>query len=709
MGVSSDKIRKNKVKFGLTPKIMIGMAILALCVTAAAIFVSIKTYDEAIKRYYNNVAYQVAETASGYFTEEEMRSYADLVTRYNHGEATEEELDAAREDKRYKELFSEIDKLRKSMSANDIYVSVFDMDVLESYSEDTADSWAPMYYIMDSYYKSEEQFKLGESGKIQPDFRFDVIEAAKTGVHTDTMIFSNYQFGFIMTASYPVAYGGETVAFIAVEIPMSTLQSDISSFVTRLIIAACLVTIIVLVIIVAVFMRIVVRPIGVVAEEAEKFVQSDAEISTRLENIRTKDEIQLLSGSILKMEKDIKEYIDNLTKVTAEKERIGAELGVAAQIQADMLPSDFPAFPERKEFDIYASMDPAKEVGGDFYDFFMLDDRRLALVMADVSGKGVPAALFMVIAKTLIKNRALMGGTPKEILDYVNGQLCEGNEAELFVTVWLAILDIETGKGVAANAGHEHPAIRRAGGDYELVKYRHSPAVAVMEDICFSDHEFQLYPGDSLYVYTDGVTEASNAQNELFGTQRLLDALNEARGAAADEVLKNVSRRIDDFVDGAPQFDDITMLCLKYFGGEGVQDGQLTVPAKVDELKNVLNFINTQLERLGCQPKIKKQLNVAAEEIFVNIANYAYPDKDGSVLIQSKVSEDMGSVSITFTDSGVPFDPLSREDPDTKLSAEERQVGGLGIYMVKKTMDDVDYEYKDGHNVLTIKKSYVDR
>lgn len=698
MGRNTEKVRKMRVKFGLTPKIMIGMAILALCITAAAVFVSIKTYDEAIKRYYNSVAYQVAETASGYFTEEEMRGYADLVTRYNHGEASKEELQAACENARYNQLWEEIDKLRKSMAANDIYVSVFDMEALENYSDETADDWAPMYYIMDSYYKSEEQFGFGESGKIQPDFRFDVIEAAKTGVHTDTMIFSNYQFGFIMTASYPVAYGGETVAFIAVEIPMSTLQSDISSFVTRLIIAACVVTFIMLIIIVAVFVRIVVKPIGVVADEAEKFVGSDAEVSQRLEKIRTKDEIEMLSGSILKMERDIKDYIENLTKVTAEKERIGAELSVATQIQADMLPSSFPAFPERKDFDIYAAMHPAKEVGGDFYDFFMLDDHRLALVMADVSGKGVPAALFMVIAKTLIKNRALMGGTPKEILDYVNGQLCENNEAELFVTVWLAIVDLDTGKGIAANAGHEHPAIQRAGGGYELVKYKHSPAVAVMEGIRYRDHEFQLYPGDSLYVYTDGVTEAANTQNELFGTQRLLDALNEAPDAAADEVLKNVSRHIDDFVGGAPQFDDITMLCFKYFGAR-----RLRVEAKTEDLEEVIKFIGGHLDRLGCPEKTKKQLETAAEEIFVNIASYAYPDGGDAVITFESGGEPL-CACLTFTDNGIPFDPLQKEDPDVTLSAEERQEGGLGIYMVKKTMDEVKYERKGEQNVLTIKR-----
>ena len=213
-----------------------------------------------------------------------------------------------------------------------------------------------------------------------------------------------------------------------------------------------------------------------------------------------------------------------------EKERIGAELNVATQIQADMLPSIFPAFPERKDFDIYATMDPAKEVGGDFYDFFLIDGDHLGMVMADVSGKGVPAALFMVIAKTLLKNSTMKGGQPADIVAEVNNQLCEGNEAQLFVTAWLAVLELSTGRGVAVNAGHEHPCLRRAEGSFELVKYRHSPALATMEGIPFRQHEFRLQPGDTLFVYTDGVCEATNADNELFGEERMVEALNRRAG-----------------------------------------------------------------------------------------------------------------------------------------------------------------------------------
>ena len=253
---------------------------------------------------------------------------------------------------------------------------------------------------------------------------------------------------------------------------------------------------------------------------------------------------------------------------TEKTERLATELNLASDIQTNVLPNIFPVFPDRKEFNLHASMTPAKEVGGDFYDFFFVDDDHIALVMADVSGKGIPAALFMMVARTLIKNRAMMGSSPSEILHDVNNQLCEGNVAGLFVTVWLGILEISTGKGVSVNAGHEHPVIRKHDDEFSLIVYKHSPAVAAMEDLSFKEHEFQLDPGDTLFVYTDGVAEASNAANELFGTDRMLDALNKEPGAVPEKLLENVMDGINEFVQGAEQFDDITMLALKYFGPE---------------------------------------------------------------------------------------------------------------------------------------------
>jgi len=255
-----------------------------------------------------------------------------------------------------------------------------------------------------------------------------------------------------------------------------------------------------------------------------------------------------------------------IRRVTAEKERISTELKLAKQIQEGVLPGIFPAFPERREFELYASMDPAKEVGGDFYDFFLIDDDHLCLVIADVSGKGVPAALFMMISKILLKTRIQSGDTPRQALINVNKQLQEGGETDMFVTVWLSVLDLKTGKAIVSNAGHEHPVIRRAGSKYRLIKYKHSPALGMMEETAFEEHEFQMNPGDALFVYTDGVPEATNHDNELFGTDRMLEALNKEPEAGAKQVLTNVRDGVNSFVGDAEQFDDLTMLCLEYKG-----------------------------------------------------------------------------------------------------------------------------------------------
>ena len=242
------------------------------------------------------------------------------------------------------------------------------------------------------------------------------------------------------------------------------------------------------------------------------------------------------------------------------------ELNMATEIQTGVLPSEFPAFPDRTEFDIHASMDPAKEVGGDFYDFFMIDPDHLALVIADVSGKGVPAALFMMSAKIYINDHAMWGGTPAEILGRVNKLVCANNEAHMFVTVWLGILEISTGKLTTSSAGHEYPIIN-VNGKYELFKDKHGMAVGAFEMAKYTDTEIQLKAGDSIFVYTDGVAEATDAANQLFGTDRTVDALNAVpAGVPQKEVLAGVRAAVDAFVKEAPQFDDLTMLGLRYNG-----------------------------------------------------------------------------------------------------------------------------------------------
>ncbi|MBR1530687.1 MAG: SpoIIE family protein phosphatase [Eubacterium sp.] len=273
--------------------------------------------------------------------------------------------------------------------------------------------------------------------------------------------------------------------------------------------------------------------------------------------------INFISVYIAKHGHDMVLSQDEISRASANAK---AELNTATQIQNGMVPNIFPAFPGRKEFDIYAAMYTAKEVGGDFYDFFLVDDRHLAMVVADVSGKGVPAALFMMASKILTSDRTLMGGSPAEILKFVNDRICSNNEAEMFVTLWLGILDLDTGKVIAANAGHEYPAIYRNGEKFELLRDKHGLVIGGMEGVRYTDYEFTLGKGDALFLYTDGIPEATNAAEEQFGAQRMVNALNNNPLATPKEILSSVKNSVDDFVADAEQFDDLTMLCLRYNG-----------------------------------------------------------------------------------------------------------------------------------------------
>ena len=305
----------------------------------------------------------------------------------------------------------------------------------------------------------------------------------------------------------------------------------------------------------------VTKPIVALTKKVRQINGDNLEFSW---DMKADEETETLADSFGTMTQKIKEYIRDLTIVTAEKERIGAELDVARRIQADMLPVNFP---EREELELYASMTPAKEVGGDFYDFFEIDEDRIALVIADVSGKGVPAALFMVIAKTLIKNCAMTGTeSPKEIFAAANQLLCEGNDEMLFVTAWIGILTLSTGEMVCANAGHEYPVLKKADGEFKLYKDHHDVPLAAVETAKFREYTLKLDPGDKLFVYTDGFPEAMNEANEQFSEERVIDAMNEEDLGSPKELDERVRQRVKEFIGEASQFDDMTALGIHYFG-----------------------------------------------------------------------------------------------------------------------------------------------
>jgi sigma-B regulation protein RsbU (phosphoserine phosphatase) len=311
----------------------------------------------------------------------------------------------------------------------------------------------------------------------------------------------------------------------------------------------------------------IVKPLEAITNRVQSLGGDDLRFKME-DEYRTHDEIEVLAESFSMLSGKTLEYISEVERVTAEKERIGAELSLATRIQADMLPNIYPAFPERPEFDIYASMDPAKEVGGDFYNFFLVDDDHLCVFIADVSGKGVPAALFMMASMIILSNNAQMGKSPAQILQDTNAAICANNREEMFVTVWLGILEISTGRLTAANAGHEYPAIKNPDGVFELLKDKHGFVIGGMNGMRYKEYEIQLEPGSKLFVYTDGVPEATNGEKELFGTDRMLKALNDAPDADPQQTLHNVRAAVDGFVCDAEQFDDLTMVCVEYKGNK---------------------------------------------------------------------------------------------------------------------------------------------
>ncbi|MBQ9468331.1 MAG: PP2C family protein-serine/threonine phosphatase [Clostridia bacterium] len=576
-----NKERKKNVRLiSLRVKTVVVIVMTALILSAIAVTISYNFYSKTMDEHYKTLTSNLAKTAATQLDAEDLLRYYNAVKKigpYDDGKYwSDEEYRAeydrkanALKDERYYELLNILFEIKDSNNITFLYVQKLEGDMCT--------------YIMDAD-RSEEQCQLGTEHEVSGPTK--EVEHPEYGVPA---YISNDTYGWLCTSAEPVFdKAGNPVALVGVDVSMELIMKDRADYLRGIVILVGIAALVLIVLVVLGTAFAIVKPINMLSAAARSFVQDrsgghkNGSAVSRL-NIRTGDEVETLCDSVKQMEKDINNYIADLTAVTAEKERISAELNVASQIQADMLPRIFPPFPDRREFDIFATMTPAKEVGGDFYDFFLIDDDHIALVMADVSGKGIPAALFMVIAKTLIKNHAQAGESPAEILKNVNEQLCEGNEAELFVTVWLAIIEISTGKGIAANAGHEHPALRRAGGKYELVVYRHSPAVATMEGMRFKEHSFELHPGDSLFVYTDGVPEATNGNLTLFGSERTLNALNRDPSAAPKELLRNVKEDIDAFVGDAPQFDDTTMLCFSYFGAEPEGQPDELTPDATDE------------------------------------------------------------------------------------------------------------------------------
>ena len=539
---------KRKVRWSLGKKLT--WLIVTMCVVLGllAAVVSYRTFSASMMEYYNQLGTNLVRTLASQLDADELDRY------YETGEM----------DERYYEIQSFISDLVASNDVEYLYVVrphgvgvtfLFDSDM------ETGES---------GEYEDGGYCALGTYVDLVGGFA-DNLDRLLAGLDVEPIVQRDASYGWLMTAMTPVLHEDGTMAgYVMADISMNDVMNTRQTFLITLVGLLAAVAAVFLATFLFILRRMVLHPIDLLTQATGDFIQSNEEelaagtATVNVPPIRTGDEVELLAEAIKTMELEINEYIQDLTTVTAEKERIGAELNVATQIQADMLPRIFPAFPERQEFEVYATMNPAKEVGGDFYDFFLVDDDHLAVVIADVSGKGVPAALFMVIAKTLIKNHAQNRETPGEVFTQTNAQLCEGNDAGLFVTAWMGVLEISTGKFVYVNAGHNPPLLKRAGGQYEWLKSRPGFVLAGMEGIRYRENTLELMPGDTLYLYTDGVTEATSSAQELYGEERLQAALNEASELPVSQLLPRIKNCIDTFVGDAEQFDDITMLGLQY-------------------------------------------------------------------------------------------------------------------------------------------------
>lgn len=392
------------------------------------------------------------------------------------------------------------------------------------------------------------------------------------------------------------------------------------------------------------------------------------------------------------------EMLQNIKKITKKQAKMDSELSIAKSIQAASMPNTFPAYPDKTDFDIFATMTPAKEVGGDFYDFYFIDKNHLMFLIGDVSGKGIPAALFMMKVKTLINNTYQNQDFRTKLIEIVNKKICEGNKEGLFVTLFLCIVNVTTGEAKYVNCGHNPPLIKRHNGSYEYLDVPTNIVLGVFENVEYNICKTKLKSGDKLFLYTDGITEAYNDKNEMYGEKRLQETLNNCLDLSLNDTLNNITTSIDEFKNSAKQSDDITMLIFEYKGNSNIKIFKDI--ALKENYKDFYPILYDAVEEWQIDKNTADKLYMCAEELYANVAFHAYPQEAG--IIEVILSKNNNDISLTFKDHGIEYNPLNKQDPDITLTPEKRPLGGLGIFMIKKMADNIIYERTDNQNILTI-------
>jgi sigma-B regulation protein RsbU (phosphoserine phosphatase) len=434
----------------------------------------------------------------------------------------------------------------------------------------------------------------------------------------------------------------------------------------------------------------------------------DAQRVEELRRILARQDRETLMAELQVSNRELQSSLENLRRTRSAKERMESELNIGREIQMSMLPLEFP---QRKDCELFAKLVPAREVGGDFYDFFFVDPSVLCVCVGDVSGKGVPSALFAAVTKTLIKSLAKTTPSPAAVLTQVNGELAEGNDSCMFVTVFLALLNVETGGLVYCNAGHNPPMIRRTGGGVDILDQRHGPVVAAMDGLAYGEDREVLAPGDLLLLFTDGVTEALNPDQELFSDPRLADLLRAGQGLDATGAVETTLAAVRTFEAGTEQADDITLLSVKYLGAqEGAATAHFEREIRNDlaEIGGLLDAFEEFADQHGVPLKFSRKFLIALDDLVNNVISYGYEGMDGehTVRIRARVADDV--VSVVIEDDGRPFNPLQQARPDVEASLEEREIGGLGIHLVREILNEVHYERRGERNVLTMSARLAD-
>ncbi len=543
----------------------------AVVLGLVALAIGLGLYTVSLMNQYITEAFSLSRSAAGILEKAaDCETLSADVMEIYRGQSEEERQEIGTE--KYRRRFAEIAGREDYQQALDILgnfieSSGIDAIYLALYDRDTS----AMVYLADPDPDPESVMLPGDYDPVTRDGMEHFLNWDGEGMLYEIENTRNY--GWLCTSGVPIrGADGEAVCFVLSDISLANVWNGMKNFMLQFVLATTAATLIIGFFMSRRMRKSLVLPINQIAKAAGDYVQDrkdgvkDREHFSEL-NIRTGDEVENLSLVMADMEQELADYEENLTQITAEKERIHTELSLATRIQADMLPDIFPAFPDRPEFDIYASMDPAREVGGDFYDFCLIDDDHLYLAMADVSGKGIPAALFMMASKIIFSNFAMTGKSPAEILEETNKAICSANREDMFVTAWIGILEISTGRLMAANAGHEYPVIRNSsGGRYELFHDRHGFVVGGMPEMKYHNYEVMMEPGSAIFLYTDGLPEAKNEEGAMFGLDRMTEQLNEVPGRKPTEILRQMHAAVKDFMMDAEPFDDVTMLCLEYRG-----------------------------------------------------------------------------------------------------------------------------------------------